>query len=97
MPNAMVYAAVTPICILYVLFFVSQFPYFLGGFTGELAEGFTYAEYARKGFFELCAVCCINFAVIGIMSFMAKQCSEDFYHSLNLSAWLILANGGASK
>lgn len=76
MPNAMVYAAVTPICVLYVLFFVSQFPYFLGGFTGELAEGFTYAEYARKGFFELCAVCCINFAVIGIMSFMAKQCGE---------------------
>ncbi len=76
MPNAMVYAAVTPICILYVLFFVSQFPYFLGGFTGELAEGFTYAEYARKGFFELCTVCCINFAVIGIMSFMAKQCGE---------------------
>ncbi len=76
MPNAMVYAAVTPICILYVLFFVSQFRYFLGGFTGELAEGFTYAEYARKGFFELCTVCCINFAVIGIMSFMAKLCGE---------------------
>ncbi len=74
LPNPMVYAAVTPICILYVLFFVSQFQYFLGGFTGELADGFTYAEYARKGFFELCAVCCINFAVIGVMSFGAKLC-----------------------
>ena len=74
LPNPMVYAAVTPICILYVMFFVSQFQYFLGGFMGELAEGFTYAEYARKGFFELCWVCCINFAVIGVMSFFAKLC-----------------------
>ncbi len=73
-PNPMLYAAVTPLCILYVLFFVSQFQYFLGGFTGELADGFTYAQYARKGFFELCAVCCINFAVIGVMSFGAKLC-----------------------
>ncbi len=77
MPNAMVYAAVTPICILYVLFFVSQFRYFLGGFMGVLSEGYTYAEYARKGFFELCTVCCINFAVIGIMSFMAKLCGAS--------------------
>ncbi len=74
LPNPMVYAAVTPICILYVMFFVSQFQYFLGGFTGELAEGFTYAEYAREGFFELCWVCCINAAVIGAMSFCAKLC-----------------------
>lgn len=74
LPNPMVYAAVTPICILYVMFFVSQFQYFLGGFTGELAENLTYAEYARKGFFELCWVCCINAAVIGVMSFCAKLC-----------------------
>ncbi len=74
LPNPMVYAAVTPICLLYILYFFSQLQYFMGGFTGELAEGFTYAEYARKGFFELCAVCCINFAVIGVMSFGAKLC-----------------------
>lgn len=75
-PNPMVYAMVTPICILYVLFFISQFPYFLGGFTGNLAEGFTYAEYARKGFFELCGVCCINAAVIAGMSFLPKHSGE---------------------
>lgn len=74
LPNPMVYAAVTPICLLYILYFISQLQYFMGGFTGTLAEGFTYAEYARKGFFELCAVCCINFAVIGVMSFGARLC-----------------------
>ncbi len=76
-PNPMVYGMVTPICILYVLFFISQFPYFLGGFTGNLAEGFTYAEYARKGFFELCGVCCINAAVIAGMSFLPKHSGEQ--------------------
>ncbi len=72
LPNPMVYAAVTPVCILYILYFIVQIPYFIGGFTGELAEGYTYAEYARQGFFELCAVCCINLAVIGVLCFGAK-------------------------
>lgn len=72
LPNPMVYVAVTPICILYLLFLFSQLSYFLGGFTGTLASGYTYAEYAREGFFQLCAVCCINLAVICIMEFAAK-------------------------
>ncbi len=72
-PNPMVYAAVTPICLLYILYFISQMSYFMGGFTGTLSEGYTYAEYARQGFFELCTVCCINFFVIGAMSFCAKH------------------------
>lgn len=71
-PNLMVYAAVTPLCVLYVLYVISQINYFTGGFTGILSEGYTYAEYARKGFFELCAVCCINLAVIGSIGFFAK-------------------------
>lgn len=72
LPGPMVYATVTPICILYILYAISQMQYFLGGFTGSLSAGYTYAEYARQGFFELCAVCCINLAVISIMSFGAK-------------------------
>ncbi|MBE6875846.1 MAG: DUF4173 domain-containing protein [Ruminococcus sp.] len=72
-PNVMLYTAVTPICVLYVLYFISQMQYFTGGFTGTLAEGFTYAEYARKGFFELCWICVINLAVIGAIGFFARM------------------------
>ena len=72
-PNMMLYTAVTPVCILYVLYFISQMQYFTGGFTGTLADGFTYAEYARKGFFELCWVCVINLAVIGAIGFFARM------------------------
>ena len=42
----------------------------------QLEQGFTYAEYARKGFFELCGVCCINAAVIAGMSFLPKHSGE---------------------
>jgi len=72
-PNLMLYTAVTPICVLYVIYAVSQISYFMGGFMGILAEGYTYAEYARKGFFELCGVCCINLAVIGAIGFFARM------------------------
>lgn len=41
----------------YLLFTVVQFHYFFGG---VLQESFTYAQYARKGFFELLAVSIIN-------------------------------------
>ena len=47
-PNMVLYTAVTPILLLYVLFFITQAGYFLSPFTGTLPEGFTYSEYARR-------------------------------------------------
>ncbi len=79
-PNPMAYTAITPVCILYILYFFSQMGYFLGGFTGTLAEGFTYAGYARQGFFELCAICLINAFLIGILRF----CTRDSMPEKNL-------------
>ncbi len=71
-PTPVIYAMVTPLCALYILFFFSQMQYFLGGFTGDIAE-FTYAEYARRGFFELCGVCVLNAVVIGGIGFFARR------------------------
>lgn len=65
-PTALIYAALTPLCVLYVLFFFSQASYFLSAFRNLLPAGFGYAEYARQGFFELCAVAVMNLAVIGL-------------------------------
>jgi hypothetical protein len=42
--------------VLFLLFVIIQFQYFFGGQTNISAEGYTYAEYARKGFGELVAV-----------------------------------------
>ncbi|MEW9050154.1 MAG: DUF4173 domain-containing protein [Neobacillus sp.] len=45
----------------YILFTVVQFKYF---FSSSLHGDFTYAEYARKGFFELLFVTLINLSII---------------------------------
>ena len=50
----------------YLIYLFSQLAYFFSAFSGILPDGYTfsYAEYARRGFFELCAVAAINLAVI---------------------------------
>jgi hypothetical protein len=44
------------VVILFVVFVVIQFQYFFGGQANISIEGYTYSEYARKGFGELVAV-----------------------------------------
>lgn len=66
------YSAVTPICVLYVLFFLSQSTYFLSAFQNKLPTQFSYADYARKGFFELFAVSLINLAILFLLNLFCK-------------------------
>lgn len=51
------------ICIIYVIFSLIQiFGLFLGWM--KLPEGWTYASYARHGFFELVFICCFNIVLV---------------------------------
>ncbi len=62
---------------LYLLFFGVQGEYLFGAFLGRLPQGFTVAEYARQGFFQLCLVMLLNFALLaGSMSFAEKTVKE---------------------
>lgn len=73
LPQVTAVVATFPIIFLYVIFFISQWKYFVSGFTGVLPEGFSHAEYARQGFFELCAVSVLNLLCIGgIAIFISK-------------------------
>ena len=67
------YAAVTPILLVYALFFFSQKDYYLSAFTKILPEGFTYAEYAREGFFQLCIVSCLNAVILLIFTYLIDK------------------------
>ncbi|HTE57907.1 MAG TPA: DUF4173 domain-containing protein [Verrucomicrobiae bacterium] len=49
---------------LFLVFVVVQLAYLFGGSDHIASTGYTYAEYARKGFFELIAVAAISFALI---------------------------------
>lgn len=62
------------VCLVYLLYLISQLAYFVGGFAGILPEGYTMAEYARRGFFEMAVLCGINMTVIGLcMGLVSKR------------------------
>ena len=82
--NLICYTAVTPICVLYVMFFISQTRYFLSAFMGSLPSGFTYADYARRGFFELFAVALINLGVLCFISLHSKKAGREKPFTLKL-------------
>lgn len=50
----------------YVAYLLSQLAYFVGGFSGILPEGYSLAEYARRGFFEMAWLCAINLSIIAL-------------------------------
>jgi len=50
--------------VVYITFTVIQFAYLFGGNSFMLPSSFTYAEYARRGFFELIVVAIINFGIL---------------------------------
>ncbi len=56
--------ATVPLLLVYIIFFISQWQYYVAGFTGELPDGFSYASFAREGFFQLCTVSVINLGMI---------------------------------
>ncbi len=60
--------------IVYLAFTVIQASYLYSGVNSSLPKGFTYAEYARKGFFELVVVTIINFTILlCCLKFMNKE------------------------
>lgn len=59
--------------LLFILFVFIQFQYFFGGQTNIGLEGYTYAEYARKGFGELVAVAFFSLLLFLGLSAVAKR------------------------
>lgn len=59
--------------ILFLVFVVLQFRYLFGAQSNIVAEGFTYAEYARRGFFELVAVAVLSLGLYLILVTISKR------------------------
>ena len=76
--------------LLYGVFFVIQGRYLFGAFTRTLPEDFTVAEYARQGFFELCRVMVLNFALLWVSLRSAGE-SAKTHRGLRIAATVILA------
>ncbi len=61
---------------LFAAFVVIQFQYFFGGTTNIHIDGYTYAEYARKGFGELVAVAFFALLMLLTLSAITKRETE---------------------
>lgn len=92
LPAVLGYAMITPICVFYVMYIAVQFNYFTAAFGGTLPEEYSYASYARKGFFELCAVAVINLCVITCMNLFLKR-KADGKPSVAMKVYCTLLSG----
>ena len=67
---------VTLLSSIYILYIFSQFTYFFSAFKGILPDNYTYAEYARRGFFEMLPLCGLNLGVIILLNLLTTGNSE---------------------
>ncbi len=59
--------------VVYAVYFVIQGRYLFGAFTRTLPEGFIVSRYARQGFFELCKVTGLNFALLWLVTRISRE------------------------
>ena len=57
----------------YLTYLFSQTAYFFNGFAGILPNGWNVVDYAKRGFFEMCAIAAINLAVIFVSSVTVRR------------------------
>ncbi len=92
LPAILGYTTITPICVFYVLYIVVQLNYFTAAFGGTLPGEYSYASYARKGFFELCIIAMLNLGVIVIMNLFLKR-KEDGTASVAMKVYCTVLSG----
>jgi len=88
-PPTMIVSALVAFCLIYLLFFIIQAGYLFSAFDNVLPGAYTYAEYARRGFFELCAVAGINLLVLAIAHLLTARKSDDIPHGLRVTTIII--------
>ncbi|MFA6948346.1 MAG: DUF4173 domain-containing protein [Eubacteriales bacterium] len=81
-------AAALPLLGVYMAYFFAQLSYFISAFGGYLPDGYSAADYARRGFFELCGVAVINALVIALISAFS---SEDGKRDITVKRCIIIA------
>lgn len=82
MPPLAVYTALSVILLIYVLFFAAQSSYFLSPFASLKPAGYSFADYARKGFFELCRVAAINGVLVVFSSLFIRRIPKPVKQSV---------------
>ena len=74
-PSTVTVSFLSVISLTYMVYIFSQLAYFFSAFDGFLPEDYekTASAFARRGFFEMFAVCVINVLVISVSSYITKK------------------------
>lgn len=72
-PSIAAYFTVTPICVFYLIYIITQFV----NIANAIEKTLDYSAFARRGFFELCAIAVINLAVIVLIQTFTKRNEFD--------------------
>ncbi len=83
-PKSAIYAPLFLFLALYITYFIAVGSYLFSGLQGSLPEVYTYAEYARRGFFELCTIASLNLVILGGIWLFTKRDGAE--HPLALRA-----------
>jgi hypothetical protein len=77
--------------LLFLAFVVVQIPYLFGGYLNIASDGFTYAQYARRGFGELVAVAVLTVGLIVLLNAITRRAGERQSLAFTVSSTLLLA------
>lgn len=61
------------ISLVYLLYLLSQGAYFFSALRGILPQGYTSADYARRGFFEMAWIVALNLIMVGIVTALVRR------------------------
>lgn len=86
-------SATAVIALIYVYFCAIQVIYLFAGY-GTLPEGYTYAQYARQGFFQLLFICLMNLALvlIGLGFFRESRALKAILLVISLCTFVMTAS-----
>lgn len=76
--------------VIYAIFSVIQFAYLFGGSSFVLPSSYTYAEYARRGFFELVVVSIINFGILLFGITFVKKDNKKIFAAIRILLTLLV-------
>ena len=86
-------SATAVIALIYVYFCIIQIVYLFAGY-GTLPEGYTYAQYARQGFFQLLFICLMNLGLvlIGLGFFKESRVLKGILLVISLCTFVMTAS-----
>jgi hypothetical protein len=89
LPRALLYTPLALFVLLYIVYFIAMGSYLFSGLWGELPAAYTYAEYARRGFFELCTVATINLFILAGIWLFARRGAREYPPALRALSGLL--------